>query len=72
MLVLIIVLMLLAAGFGAWGMQQYLELTRPEREQALVAELEALRAAQRLSISAWQARMAMAEEARRYTEGGGA
>lgn len=36
-----------------------------EREQALRAELESLRAVSRLSLAAWQARQALREEVRR-------
>ena len=54
----------LAASGGAWAMWEYMTQTQPERERALRAELDALQAAQRLSIAAWQARQHMAEVVR--------
>ncbi len=57
-------LLILAAGGGAWGMFEYMTYTQPQREQALRAELDALQAAQRLSLAAWQARQHMAEVVR--------
>ena len=37
-----------------------------EREELLLIELEALRAAQRMSLKAWETRQAMLEEVRRH------
>lgn len=67
--VLVILVVASAAG-GAWAMFEYLANTAPERERALRTELEALQATQRLSIAAWQARQAMADEARRHSGNG--
>jgi hypothetical protein len=68
----ILILIALAGWFGGWVTREYLEVTRPEREQALLIELEALRAANALGLAAWEARVAMAEEVRRHqAEGGG-
>lgn len=39
-----------------------------EREQVLLAELESLRAVNRLSVAAWQARQVMRDEIRRQAE----
>ncbi len=57
-------ILILAAGGGAWGMFEYMTYTQPERERALRAELDALQAAQRLSLAAWQARQHMAQVVR--------
>jgi len=54
-------MVILAVGGGVWGMFEYMTYTQPERERALRAELDALQAAQRLSLAAWQARQHMAE-----------
>ncbi|MEX0825949.1 MAG: hypothetical protein WD184_04230 [Acidimicrobiia bacterium] len=56
------VFLILAAALigGGWAMYEYMTYTQPERERALRDELEALQAAQRLSIAAWQARQYMA------------
>ncbi len=60
-LLAIFFILILAVGGGAWGMIEYMRYTQPMREQALRSELEALQAAQRLSLAAWQARQHMAE-----------
>ncbi len=60
-LIALLLILALGAGGGAWAMFGYMTQTQPERERALRAELEALQAAQRLSIAAWQARHHMAE-----------
>ena len=57
----IFVIMVLAAVGGAWAMFEYRTFTQPDRERALRAELDALQAAQRLSIAAWQARQHMSD-----------
>ncbi len=57
-------ILILAVGGGAWGMFEYMTYTQPERERALRAELDALQAAQRLSLAAWQARQHIAQVVR--------
>ena len=59
-LALFVVLALAIVG-GGWAVHEYMVDTQPERERALRDELEAMYAAQRLSIAAWQARQHMAE-----------
>lgn len=54
----------LAVAGGGWAMYEYMAYAQPERERALRAELDALQAAQRLSVAAWQARQHMAEVVR--------
>jgi hypothetical protein len=59
---LVLVALSLVAGFGlavSYG------LHTSEREQVLRLQLEALRAVNRLSVAAWQARKAMREEVER-------
>ena len=57
----------LLLGLGAaW---HYLSVTPPERTRAMIIELRALRAAQRLSLLAWQTRQAIREERRRGGDG---
>lgn len=62
-LALFVVLAMAIIG-GGWAMHEYMVYTQPERERALRDELEALQAAQRLSIAAWQARQYMADVVR--------
>ena len=59
--VAIFLILALAAAGGAWVMFVYMTEAQPERERALRAELDALQAAQRLSLAAWQARQHMAD-----------
>ena len=59
-LILFLIIALAAVG-GAGAMFEYMTYTQPERERALRAELDALQAAQRLSLAAWQARQHMAD-----------
>jgi hypothetical protein len=66
----LLIVMIIAIAAGVAGTLAYVEEHRPEREAALLAELEALRSAQVLSIKAWQARQSMAEVAREYEAGG--
>lgn len=56
-------LLLLAVGVGVLGAREFYVRRRPQREARLMAELEALRATQRLSLAAWAARQAMREMA---------
>lgn len=59
-LALFLVLALAIVG-GGWAVYEYMVYTQPDRERALRDELEAMHAAQRLSVAAWQARQHMAE-----------
>lgn len=67
----LVILLMIGIVAGVLGALAYMEEHRPEREAALVAELEAMRSAQVLSIKAWQARQSMADVAREYEAGGG-
>jgi hypothetical protein len=60
----LLLIMACSAVLGAMAALEYAKEHRPEREAELVADLEALRSAQALSIEAWQARQAMAEVVR--------
>jgi hypothetical protein len=60
-LLAVFVILALSVCLGAWAMNTYRTYTQPERERALRAELDAMHAAQRLSLAAWQARQQMAE-----------
>ena len=53
---LLLLLVACSVFLGVMGALDYMKGHRPEREAALVAQLEALRSAQALSIEAWQAR----------------
>lgn len=67
----VLIVLVVAVVAGVLGTLAYMEEHRPEREAALLAELDAMRSAQVLSIKAWQARQAMSEVAREYEAGGG-
>ena len=67
----LLILLIIGVVVGVLGALAYMEEHRPEREAALVAELDALRSAQVLSIKSWQARQAMADVAREHEAGGG-
>mgnify|MGYP001047150311 CR=1 FL=1 len=61
---LLLLLVACSVFLGVMGALDYMKGHRPEREAALVAQLEALRSAQALSIEAWQARQTMADVVR--------
>ena len=60
MLAVFLVGVLVGLGVAVW-----LDRGPSEREEALLAEVDALRAVNRLSLAAWQARHALREEVQR-------
>ena len=67
----LLILLIIGIAAGVLATIAYMEEHRPEREAALLAELEAMRSAQVLSIKAWQARQEMADAAYDYEADGG-
>lgn len=57
----LILLFLLGVGLGSWATFDFVRSSAPAREQALRHELAGLRAAQRLSLAAWQTRASLME-----------
>lgn len=69
MAVLELLLGVLAVGLIVWAGYEAMvrwDSYRADQQAALRIELEALRAAQRLSLAAWETRQAMRNEARRH------
>jgi len=62
---LLIVLVLVLGVVAGAGIAIWHGWHSSEREQVLLAELEALRAVNRLSVAAWQARQALRQEVSR-------
>ena len=65
------IILVFVGGFllGLGAAWHYQPVTPPERTQAMIIELRALRAAQRLSLLAWQTRQSIREERHRGTDG---
>lgn len=64
----VLFLFFVGSALGATGGWQAARLTRHEREQALLRQIHALRAAQDIALTAWASRKAMSDEAKRLRQ----